>query len=141
MSRLTDAFLPFMQLRRELSQLLDGYEGNGGAAPRGFPPVNIWDDGERFYAEAELPGVQQADVEVFTIGDELTLRGKRSPQESTDVTYHRRERGAGEFERVIALPAQLDAERVEARLHNGVLTVSIPKAEAAKPRKITVQAG
>lgn len=139
MSRV-DAYWPFMQLRREISQLLDGLEGNGGTAKAGFPAVNIWEDRERFYAEAEIPGVAQADLEIFTIGDELTIRGKR-PADNGKAVYYRRERGTGEFERVIRLPADVNADQVEASLHGGVLTITMPKAEQAKPRKITVSAG
>lgn len=140
MSRV-DAFWPFVQLRREISQLLDGLEGNGGTAKAGFPAVNIWEDRDNFYAEAEIAGVAQSDLEVFTIGDELTVRGKRPAEPESALTYHRRERGVGEFERVIRLPADVNADNVQAKLHNGVLTITMPKAEQAKPRKIIVNAG
>lgn len=142
MSRLTDPFWPFMQLRREISQLLDGFEGDRGAfGRRGFPPVNIWEDGDNFYAEAEIPGVSGDNLEIFTIGDELTLRGKRESAGESGVVYHRQERGMGDFERVVKLPAQVEADKVEARLHHGVLTITMPKAQEARPRKITVKAG
>lgn len=140
MSRL-DAFWPFMQLRREISQLLDGVEANGGPGRSGFPAVNIWEDRDSFYAEAEIAGVAQSDLEVFTIGDELTIRGKRTAEAGKGVTYHRQERGTGEFERVIRLPADVKADDVQARLANGVLTITMPKAEEVKPRKITVNVG
>jgi HSP20 family protein len=140
MSRTTDPFWPFMQLRREISQLLDGYEGNGRNTGA-FPLVNIWEDGDNFYAEAELPGVTQAGIEVFTLGDELTIRGRREPVEAKDGTYHRQERGMGQFERVVTLPAYVEADKVDAQLHNGVLTIRMPKAEQARPRKIAVHAG
>jgi HSP20 family protein len=141
MSRTNDPFWPLMQLRREVSNLLEGLEGDGGAARRGFPAVNIWEDRENFFAEAEIPGVAQEDLEVFTIGDELTIRGKREPMSGKGLTYHRQERGTGEFERVITLPADVDADKVEAKLHNGVLTITLPKAERAKARKVAVHAG
>lgn len=140
MSRLLDPAWPFMQLRREISQLLDGLEGNGGTARAGVPAVNIWEDGDNFYAEAEIPGVSQENLEVFTIGDGLTLRGKREPLAGEGMTYHRRERGTGEFERVITLPADVDADKVEACLRNGVLKITLPKAEQAKPHKVKVSA-
>jgi len=125
MSRLTDPFWPLMQLRREVSS----------------PALNIWEDRDNFFAEAELPGVDEERLEVFTIGDELTIRGKREPLSGKGVTYHRQERGTGEFERVITLPSDVDAEKVEAKLHNGVLTIALPKAETARPHKIEVHAG
>jgi HSP20 family protein len=130
-----------MQLRREMSHLLDSLEGNGGRAATGFPAVNVWEDRDNFYAEAEIPGLAEEDLEVFTIGDELTIRGKREPMAGKGMTYVRHERGTGEFERVITLPADVDADKVEAKLHAGVLTIIMPKAEEAKPRKIAVNAG
>lgn len=142
MSRLTDPFWPLMQLRREVSSLLDDLEGNGGGTVRTrFPALNIWEDRDNFLAEAELPGVDEENLEVFTIGDELTIRGKREPLSGKGVTYHRQERGTGEFERVITLPSDVDADKVEAKLHNGVLTITLPKAETARPHKIEVRAG
>jgi HSP20 family protein len=129
-----------MQLRRELSHLFEGLENAEGFATGGFPALNIWEDRDGFYAEAELPGVLPENLEVFTIGDELTIRGKREPMQQQEVMYHRNERGSGSFERVITLPADVDADKVDAKLHNGVLTIMLPKAETAKPRKITVSA-
>jgi HSP20 family protein len=141
MSRLLDPVWPFMQLRRELSHLIDNLEGNGGSAAGVFPPLNVWEDRDNYFAEAELPGVAQENLEIFTIGDELTIRGKREPMSGKGLTHHRQERGSGHFERVVSLPGDVNAEKVEARLHNGVLTITLPKAEAAKPHKITVNAG
>ena len=138
MSRIVDPFWPFVQLRRELGQMLDNLGVNVAASGRGeYPALNIWEEGDCFHVEAELPGVAQEELEVFTIGDELTIRGRRQPKEN-DVTYHRRERGMGDFERVVRLPADVDAEKVEAHLASGVLTLRLPKAEAARPRKIKV---
>ncbi|HOA71810.1 MAG TPA: Hsp20/alpha crystallin family protein [Phycisphaerae bacterium] len=140
MSRLLDPVWPFMQLRRELSHLIDNLESNGGSTSGVFPPLNVWEDRDNYYAEAEIPGVAQEDLEVFTIGDELTIRGKREPMSGKGLTYHRQERGWGQFERVVSLPGDVDADKVEAHLHHGVLKVILPKAEEAKPRKITVTA-
>lgn len=137
MSRL-DPYWPFMQLRRELSHLLDDFDVGG--QPR-YPALNVWEDQNSFYAEAEIPGVSQDQLEVFTIGDELTIRGERKPLEGNGVNYHRRERGLGTFERVVTLPAEVDANKVEAHLHNGVLSIVMPKAEQAKARKIQVNVG
>lgn len=137
MSRL-DPYWPFMQLRREISQLLDGADVGGQTE---FPALNIWEDQDNFFAEAEIPGVAKDQLEVFTIGDELTIRGQRQPMADKEVNYHRRERGMGQFERVVTLPADVDAGKVEARLHNSVLTITMPKAEQAKARKIQVNVG
>jgi len=75
------------------------------------------------------------------VGNELTIKGRRQPAQGEDLAYHRRERGTGEFTRTVTLPAEVDATKVEARLENGVVTVTMPKAATAKPRKITVKTG
>ena len=75
------------------------------------------------------------------VGDELTLKGRREPEDGQQATYHRRERGTGSFTRVLTLPIEVDADKVEASLAQGVLTIRLPKAESAKARKIQVKAG
>ncbi|MFQ5589726.1 MAG: Hsp20/alpha crystallin family protein [Phycisphaerae bacterium] len=104
-----------------------------------FPAVNIWQDATNLYAEAELPGIQMNDVEVSVVGNELTIKGERKPAADDNVTYHRRERGTGRFSRVFHLGIDVDTERVEASLRNGVLQVTLPKDERAMPRKIQVK--
>ena len=113
-----------------------------------FPAVNASESDEAIVVEAELPGLDAGDVEISIAGDELVLRGSRPrrPEQSAGngekaaaVTWHRRERGSGAFERRIELPVPVDAARVEARLIDGVLTVTCPKAPQAQPRKVTVQ--
>lgn len=135
----------FDELRREMDRLFDTF---GMGLPRwpypraaGYPALNVWDAGDTLCVEAEVPGINKDDLEVFAVGNELTIKGRREPVPGDNLTYHRQERGTGEFTRVITLPAEVDADRVEAVLDNGVLTVRLPKAEAAKPRKIAVKAG
>ena len=117
-------------------------------AERLFPAVNASESDEAIVVEAELPGLDAEDVEISIAGDELVLRGSRTrqPEQSAGngekaaaVTWHRRERGSGAFERRIELPVPVDAARVEARLIDGVLTVTCPKAPQSQPRKVTVQ--
>jgi len=111
----------------------------GQAGGTGFPPLNLWEDAENIYAEAELPGLTMDSVEVFVVGSELTIRGERKGLDEQGVSYHRRERGTGRFERTVMLPTPINADKVEATFKDGVLTVKMPKAEEAKPRKIKVQ--
>jgi HSP20 family protein len=106
-----------------------------------FPALNVWDEGEALMVEAELPGVQADNLEILTAGNELTIKGRRPELEDEKRTYHRRERGTGEFTRVITLPLEVDADKVDASMHSGVLTIRLPKAETARPRQITVKAG
>jgi len=134
---------PAQQFRREMDRLLSGFFGDtadGGwpFAGRGQPPVNVWETGEAVYVELEVPGVKSDQVEIAVVGNELSIKVERPEVEQEGVTYHRRERGTGSFNRVLRLPNEVDADRVEAELRHGVLTVTLPKSEAARPRKIQV---
>jgi HSP20 family protein len=120
--------------------------GSGGV----FPAVNVRETGEAVTIEAELPGLDSGDVEISVTGEDLVLKGSRPGGQPAGnghaasepkVTWHRRERGSGAFERRIALPVAVDASRVEARLVDGVLTVTCPKAPEAQPRRVAVQSG
>ncbi len=125
---------------RLFGDFFNGFERPWGRA-REFPALNIWEDGDRLVVEAEAPGLSMSDLSVEIIGNELTIKWRRPvAEEQKNVAYHRRERGAGEFTRMVALPFEIDANRVEATMKNGVLTIVLPKAEAAKPRKIEVKA-
>ncbi len=130
------------ELRRDLDRLFNAFDAGLSRRPfaraTGYPAVNIWDAGDRLCVEAELPGVGKNDLEILAVGNELTIKGRRGPMEG-QWTYHRHERGVGEFARSITLPSEVDASKVEAVAHNGVLRINLPKAEAAKPRQITVK--
>lgn len=126
------------RLQREMGGLL---RHPWPALAQAFPLVNLWEDANNFYAEAELPGLAQDQVEIYvTEGNQLTLQGERKPAELPQGTWHRQERGFGKFSRVLTLPAPVDADKVEARLTNGVLFVTLPKSASARPRQITVKA-
>jgi HSP20 family protein len=105
-----------------------------------FPAVNVWEDEKNLYAEAEIPGIRMEDLDVSVIENELILKGERKVTADEKATFHRRERGVGTFSRVFRLPVDIDADRVEATLRDGVLQITLPKAEAAKPRKVEVKA-
>jgi HSP20 family protein len=137
---------PVHQLRREMDRLLSGFVGNVGdlnwpVVGRGRPAVNLWETGDALKLELELPGVPSDQIELSVVGDELSIRVERPDAEPQGATYHRRERGVGAFARAVRLPLEVDAERVEAELRHGVLTITLPKAESARPRKIQVASG
>ena len=136
-------FAPLRELQREMSRLLDGdgplLPGGAWAQMPAFPALNVWEDGNSLFAEAEIPGVSQNDLEVYAVGNQLTIKGSRRPREGQNIAYHRHERGAGEFTRVVALPIDVDTANVQASLKNGVLTITLPKSEAAKAKRITVK--
>src|SRR5687768_11950688 len=143
LARQTNGAQPLNRLREEMDQLFENVFGSSdtwspfGGGGRTFPPLNIWEDDQNLYAEAELPGMTMDNLEVYVVGNELTIKGER--QGSGDGNFHRRERPVGAFLRTITLPVMIDSERVEATLRDGVLFITMPKSEAAKPRKIQVK--
>jgi len=133
----------FERLRRQVdllsSGLSEGHEGMTGAGV--FPLMNVTEDAEKYYVRAELPGIKAGDIEISVTGNTLSLAGERKiPEEKNNVRYHRRERESGKFSRIITLPAQINTTKVEAHSAEGILTVTLPKADEAKPRQITIQA-
>jgi len=142
-SQIYPVYGAFDQLRRDLNRLLEG--ATGGVYPRifsggyAFPALNIWEDGECFCAEAEVPGMSMDQIDVQIVGNELTIKGERPTLEEKKLTYHRQERGSGTFSRSISLPSEVSPDKVEAVLKDGVLTIKLPKAAAARARKIAVK--
>jgi len=131
---------PWFQLQQELEHMLDA--AFRGAPSTGlYPPVNVFDAGEAFVVKAELPGVDAEKVEVNVEEDTLTLRGERSFSEpNREAAFHRRERGAGQFRRVVRLPGRTAGDEAKAEYRNGVLTITIPKAKETRPRRVQIQA-
>lgn len=129
------------RLQSEMNRLLSR-EGNGIVSTvRSYPPMNLWEDGDSYLVEAEIPGMELDEIEIFVDGgDQLTVMGERKSPEIETGAWHRQERGFGNFKRTITLPSNVDSERVAGVLKNGVLTVFLPKPEAVKPRKIKVKA-
>ncbi|HEX8034277.1 MAG TPA: Hsp20/alpha crystallin family protein [Ktedonobacterales bacterium] len=103
-------------------------------------PLDITETEQEYVIEASLPGVKPEDLQVMALGDTVTIRAARKPSETTEKTksYVRRERYEGEVQRIVTLPTPIDVENVTAIFENGVLTMRIPKTEAAKPKQIPV---
>ncbi len=142
---------PFGSFQSEITRLqreMDDLFGRWGIGLRtgptlavSYPALNLWEDDEFVYAEAELPGLKMEDLEIYvTGGNQLTIKGERQSAAPEKVEWHRQERGLGTFERVLTLPVGVDAAQVEARFENGVLTIKMAKTPEAKPRKIPVKA-
>jgi HSP20 family protein len=129
-----ELFTEVNRIQEELQRMF------GGPAPGG-PAVNVWSDDNNFYAEADLPDLSLDKLEVFvTDGNQLTIQGERKAPEVPGAVWVRQERPFGQFTRVLALPSLVDTDKVEAKYEHGVLKLTLPKSEAAKPRKITVKA-
>ena len=136
------SFSDFDQIRREMLRLLDASTGDG-APDQGagvFPPMNITQDDENFYLRAEIPGIKPAELSISALRNRVSISGKREiPREHDRVSYHRKERPEGGFNRAVTLPTEVDAERVDAHYTDGILTLTLPKAEQLKPRQIAVR--
>ncbi len=105
-----------------------------------FPAVNVWLSGDTAVITTELPGVDPKAIDISVVGKTLTLRGSREPEIlKEDESYHRRERWHGQFTKTIELPFSIDAGKVEAGFSGGILHMNLPRAEADKPRKISVK--
>lgn len=142
---LRDLQYEMRRLQREMDELFGRFGFRMPSWPMlavSYPPVNMWEDQDYVYAEAELPGLKLTDLEIsVTPNNELILKGKREqPALPEKVEWHRQERGFGAFERTIPLPAGVDPEKIDARLEHGVLTIRMAKRPEVKPRKIPVKA-
>lgn len=130
------------RLRREMdAAFARAYSEPRLQTPASYPAMNVWTNEGGAVITAELPGVEPEDIEISVVNDTLTLTGSRQPDELKEgERYHRRERGAGQFTRTFQLPFRIDEEQVQAEFNQGVLHISVPRAEADKPKKIAVTA-
>jgi HSP20 family protein len=132
----------FDQFRRELMRTFDVFTGDreGPTTSGVFPPINVTQDRDHFYVRAEIPGINASELQISALRNRVSISGKREiPKENDRVSYHRKERSEGAFNRTVTLPTPVDADRIEARYEDGVLTLTLPKAEEAKPRQIVVK--
>lgn len=137
-----EPFAEVNRLRREMDRLFDQWSDVRPSqfSRRTFPPLNQWESDEAIYVEAELPGLELDDLEILvTGGKQLSIKGERKPPELEGGKWHRRERGFGGFHRVIELSRDIDSDHVTAEFKHGVLTITLPKREEVKPRKIEVR--
>jgi HSP20 family protein len=129
---------PLNDLLGEVSRIQDEF-ARCFAAPAAGPAVTVWADDNNFYVAADLPGFDPAKIDVtVTDGSKVTLGAERAAALPEGATWLRQERPSGKFSRTLALPVLVDADKAATQYENGVLTVTLPKSEAAKPRKIAV---
>lgn len=129
------------QMRREMDSLMERLMGaTADVSTSGvFPPMNVSQDAEHYYVRALLPGVDANQLDISAVNRTVTVAGTPQPAEEKGVSYHRKERPEGAFRRSVTLPADFDGTRVEARYLDGLLTLILPKPEAAKARRIAVR--
>jgi HSP20 family protein len=131
----------FAQMRRDMESLMErltGAAGNGGTVGV-FPPINLSEDRDHYYVRALVPGIDPAELDVSVVHQTVTVSGTRQAPEEAGASYHRRERAEGAFSRSVTVPAAFEGGRVDAKYVDGILTLTLPKPEAAKPRRVTVQ--
>lgn len=134
-------FGSLLELQRELERSLTAPSLNLEGGAQVFPPVNVFADGDSLVVKVEVPGFKTTEIGLTLARHYLTLTGQRQPDDHAKPgSYHRREREFGSFSRSIQLPNDLDLEKATAQCRNGLLTVRIPKAAAAKPIQIRLQA-
>ena len=130
-------------LRSRLNSVFTDYDRGygddyGWRVVDGSPRTNLYDNGDNFQLIAEVPGLSKEDLDVKIQGNYLELSGSKKSDTPEGYRAHRVERQEGSFTRSFTLPADIDVERIEAVLNNGMLTLVLPKAEAAKPKQITI---
>lgn len=128
------------QLQREVNRLFEATNKGRVFNTPTYPAVNIWTNQDGQVISAEMPGIRPEDLDIDVTGDALSISGIRKPDEVNKAArYHRRERNYGSFSRTVQLPFMVDTKQVEASFKNGVLFINLPRAEADKPKRITVK--
>ena len=140
--RLRSPFEELIRMRQQMDRLFDDFSGAPSETAHAgvYPAVNVSEDKENYYVRAELPGMKADEIDIQATGNSLSISGERKIQaEKENARYHRREREAGKFSRMIGLPDAIESDKIQAKLENGILTIALPKSELTKPRQITVQ--
>ena len=130
------------QLRRQLDRMVTGRETPTfrRAGTGVFPLVNLTEDTDNYYLRAELPGLKGEDLDIQATDNNISISGERKlPEENKNARFHRRERDSGRFSRAVTLPGKIDNGKISAKITNGILTITVPKAESAKPKQIEIK--
>ena len=138
-----DPFGEMTSLRQAMDRLLEDawvrpsrfFQGEGQQVP-----LDVAEDEHNYTVKVALPGIKPDEVDINVVGNVLTIRGEhKEEQEEEQQTWHRREIRYGRFERSVSLPTDVQADQADANFENGVLTLRLPKAEAAKPKRIQIK--
>lgn len=126
----------FLRMQEQMSRALENWSGDQVAT--NMPPVNVYDDGDTFHVRAEVAGIDKEKLDISVAGDVLTIKAERKQFEPKG-SYHRRERGWDSFNRSMTLPDTVDVDKVNAVYRDGILEVTLPRADAVRPRKISIE--
>jgi HSP20 family protein len=131
------------ELRRRMDRVWEDYEVAGPRASTSspsWPRVNVFDEGGKLVLQADVPGMNEKDIQITLHGATLSLAGERKTPSPEGYSVHRQERGGVHFSRSFTLPCKIDAEHTNATVKDGVLTLTLTKAAEAQPRQIAVRA-
>ena len=135
-------WLEFERMRRDIESLMRGFEHGATGVPGAaavFPAMNLTEDNDHIYINAEVPGITASELDISVEGDTLIIKGERKAEAAGEkVSFHRREIERGRFSRAITLPTKVDATKVEARTVDGILHITMAKSEEVKPKQIKV---
>jgi HSP20 family protein len=138
-------FRDLVNMQQEVGRLFNGLfadtDGNGNFVASWSPRADVSESSEAYIIKAELPGVNKNDVKITLRENVLTIKGeKKQEKEEKDKNFHRIERSYGSFQRSFSLPSGVNSDKIGAAYKDGVLTITLPKAEGAKPKEIEVKA-
>lgn len=124
-----------------LQQALDSFRTSGWldaslSGTGAYPPINVFRKGDDFVVITEVPGIKKSDIDVQVKGNTIRFAGSKSVEYDNKASIHRRERLSGRFDRAVTVPFELDAEKIRAECHDGILALYLPRAERDKPRSI-----
>ena len=128
------------RMQREMNRLFNNYSPSTPRSAPSYPAINIWANEDSQIITAEMPGIEAGDINIDVTADSVTISGERNPDTASNGnSYHRRERDFGMFSRTIQLPFIVDTNKVKAKFTDGILHITLPRAEADKPKKITIK--
>jgi HSP20 family protein len=134
-----DPFEMLFNLQRSLdARLASDWLQDRTTSQGPFPPINVFQQEDNLLAIIELPGIDKASLKIEVKENTIRIAGKKGVAYPDSVSVHRRERVAGEFDRTISLPVQLDPDGIKAEYRDGILALFMPRSERDKPRTITV---
>jgi len=128
------------RLQQEMDSLFGNFNPGHFEIGPTFPPLNIYTNDQAEIITAEMPGFRPENIEINVVGETLTISGERQEKDvEAKAEYHRQERSYGKFTRSIELLFPVEADKVDAAFENGILRIHMPRAEADRPKKISVK--
>jgi len=139
-----DPFKELTTLREEIDRIFDSFFGRVPAVAERevawLPALNLEETDDEFIVKVELPGLKKEDVKIHLTDDSLTISGERKMEkEEKGKTYHRVEMAYGRFQRTITFPSEVEPDKARATYKDGILTITVPKSEKAKPKEIEIE--